>query len=90
MPRIVVPNYPYHITRRGNNKQNIFSDDKDREKYLSYTDEYCDRYNLSILSYYLMDNHLYFIAIPNNEDSLPKTFSTAHNRYSYFYNKKKS
>ena len=53
-----------------------------------YIDEYSNRYNLSILSYCLMDNHVHFIAIPNNENSLSKTYSTAHNRYSYFYNKK--
>ncbi len=87
--RIVVPNYPYHIIQRVNNKQNIFSEDEDREKYLFYIDEYSNRYNLSILSYCLMDNHVHFIAIPKNENSLSKTFSTAHNRYSYFYNKKK-
>ncbi len=48
--RIVIPNYPYHITQRGNNKRNIFSDDRDKEKYLSYIDGYSNKYNLSILS----------------------------------------
>jgi len=28
--RVVVPNYFYHITQRGNYRQNIFQDDEDR------------------------------------------------------------
>jgi len=86
--RIVIPNYPYHITQRGNNKRNIFSEDRDKEKYLSYIDGYSDNYHLSILSYCLMDNHVHFVAIPGNENSLSKTYGQAHHRYSYYYNKK--
>jgi len=86
--RIVIPNYPYHITQRGNNKRNIFSEVRDKEKYLSYIDGYSDKYNLSILSYCLMDNHVHFVAVPGNEDSLSNTYGQAHHRYSYYYNKK--
>lgn len=87
--RIVVPDYPFHITQRGNNRQDIFSDDEDREKYLSYLDEYSKEYKLSILAYCLMTNHVHFIAVPEQEDSLSKTFSSTHHRYSQYYNKKK-
>ena len=34
--RLVVPNYIYHITQRGNYRQNIFQDDEDRLRYLSW------------------------------------------------------
>ncbi len=37
--RLVVPNYIYHITQRGNYRQNIFQDDEDRLRYLSWIDE---------------------------------------------------
>ncbi len=86
--RIVIPNYPYHITQRGNNKRNIFSEDRDKEKYLSYIDGYSENYDLSILSYCLMGNHVHFVAIPGNENSLSKTYGQAHHRYFYYYNKK--
>ena len=36
--RVVVPNYIYHITQRGNDRQNIFQDDEDRFRYLSWID----------------------------------------------------
>jgi putative transposase len=37
--RIAVPNLPYHITQRGNYRQNVLQDDEDRLKYLSWIDE---------------------------------------------------
>jgi putative transposase len=68
--RIVVPNLPYHITQRGNYRQNIFQDDEDRLCYLSWINDYGKKYKLSIFGYCLMDNHVHFIAIPRKEDSL--------------------
>lgn len=32
--RVVVPDYPHHITQRGTNKTNIFFDDGDRRYFL--------------------------------------------------------
>lgn len=86
--RIVVPVYPFHVTQRGNNKQNIFSDDMDREIYLSYLHKYSKEYKLKLYAYCLMDNHVHFIAVPKKEESLSKTLSNAHHRYSQYYNKK--
>ncbi len=87
--RIVVPDLPYHITQRGNYRQVVFEDDEDRWSYLSWIDDYSKKYNLSIISYCLMDNHVHFIVIPREEDSLAKVFSISHMRYSQYFNKKK-
>jgi putative transposase len=35
-----------------------------------------------------MPNHVHFIAIPNKEYSLAKTFNTSHMRYAQYFNKK--
>ncbi len=37
--RIAIPGYPYHVTQRGNYRQNIFKDDSDRETYLSWIEK---------------------------------------------------
>jgi len=87
--RIVIPDLPYHITQRGNYRQDIFEDDEDRLSYLSWIDDYSKKYRLSIIAYCLMDNHVHFIAIPRKEDSLAKVFSISHMRYSQYFNKKK-
>ena len=87
--RIVVPDLPYHITQRGNYRQDIFQDNEDRLSYLSWINDYSKKYKLSIFAYCLMDNHVHFIAIPREEDSLAKVFSISHMRYSQYFNKKK-
>lgn len=35
-PREIVPGGIYHITTRGNNRQDIFLDKEDRQTYLSF------------------------------------------------------
>ncbi len=88
--RIVIPDLPYHITQRGNYRQDIFQDNEDRLSYLSWINDYSKKYKLSIFAYCLMDNHVHFIVIPREEDSLAKVFSISHMRYSQYFNKKKN
>lgn len=87
--RVVVLGWPHHITQRGNYKQKTFSGEADYKRYLQWLSEYCKKYDLNILAFCLMPNHVHFIAIPQKEDSLAKTFNTCHMRYSQYYNKKK-
>lgn len=86
--RTVVVGYPHHITQRGNNQRTVFSDDKDCNKYLSCLLEYSRKYKLSILVYCLMPNHIHFIGIPRDKDSLAKTYNYTQMRYAQYFNKK--
>ena len=86
--RIVVTGCPHHITQRGNYQQKTFSNKTDYERYLQWLSEYCKKYKLSTLAFCLMPNHVHFISIPQEPDSLSKTFNTCHMRYSQYYNKK--
>ncbi|MCD4783790.1 MAG: transposase [Candidatus Eremiobacteraeota bacterium] len=88
--RIVAPGFPHHITQRGNYRQEVFEDERDKRKYLSLIKEYSDRYGLKIWAYCLMYNHVHFIAVPLYSDSLSKTFRCAHARYSMYFNRKKN
>ncbi|MBN1527285.1 MAG: transposase [Candidatus Omnitrophica bacterium] len=88
--RIVAIDHPHHITQRGNYRQNVFTNDADRKQYLEFIAYYAKKLHLEIISYCLMDNHVHFIAIPKHEDSLSKTFSIAHTRYSQYFNNKMS
>jgi len=86
--RIVAAGLPHHITQRGNYRQDVFSDADDFKQYLAWIKEYSLKYGLSILAYCLMQNHVHFIAIPIDNDSLARTFNTAHMRYSQYFNRK--
>jgi len=86
--RVVIPKIPYHITQRGNNKQDVFSDDSDRVRYLNLIYEYTDRYKVEILSYCLMINHIHFVMVPPKCDSLGLIFNQISRRYALYFNKK--
>ena len=86
--RVVAVGLPHHITQRGNYRQDVFTNPDDRRQYLAWIREYSIKYGLSILVYCLMQNHVHFIAIPNESDSLARTFNAAHMRYAQYFNKK--
>ena len=64
LARLVVPGYPHHIVQRGNNRQLIFVDDVDRERYLGLLAEYAKRHDLPIHAFVLMPNHVHVLATP--------------------------
>jgi putative transposase len=86
--RVVAAGLPHHITQRGNYRQDVFLNADDRMRYLAWIKEYSLKYELSILAYCLMQNHVHFIATPSKDDSLAKTFNAAHMRYSQYFNQK--
>jgi len=91
MPRIgcaVAVGYPYHITQRGNYRQIVFESDEDYARYLEWFTVYSRKYSLKIWAYCLMGNHVHFITVPEEPDSLAKTFNTLHMRYSQYFNRK--
>ncbi|MBN2453701.1 MAG: transposase [Candidatus Omnitrophica bacterium] len=87
--RIVVQGYPHHITQRGNYRQTVFVEKPDYQKYLELLELYAVKNNLLLLAYCLMPNHVHYIAVPQNDNSLAKTFNACHMRYSQYFNKKK-
>ncbi|OGF48798.1 MAG: hypothetical protein A2231_04380 [Candidatus Firestonebacteria bacterium RIFOXYA2_FULL_40_8] len=91
MPRIarkVEIGLPHHITQRGNNRQDVFVDDKDRVNYLYWLERYSKEYSARIISCCLMSNHIHLIAVPEHHDSFSKTLSCTHYRYTQYFNRK--
>ena len=77
----------YHITQRGNNKQDIFFVDDDREIYLQFLAEESSKYGLEVLGYCLMTNHIHLIAVPKDSESLAKVVGKTHFRYTQYINR---
>ncbi|GBE06709.1 transposase IS200 like protein [bacterium BMS3Abin10] len=51
----------YHILCRGNNKQAIFGDDGDRQRYLEITGKYKKSLEFYLYHYALMPNHIHLV-----------------------------
>lgn len=85
--RIVIPNYPHHVTNRGNRGDPVFFTTEDKERYLSLFLEFSRRWGLDIGAYCLMDNHVHFMAVPRHADSLARTMGVTQMRYAQLVNK---
>ena len=55
--RIQYENACYHVTCRGNARENIFADDTDRKKFLTLLVRSSEIYQVDILAFVLMTNH---------------------------------
>ena len=80
--------HPHHVVQRGNYGRDVFVDDSDKEKYLALFNEYRTKYQLSVLAYCLMRNHVHFVVIPRTKDALSRVFNVTHMRYAQYFNKK--
>ena len=59
--RLEFPGAIYHLTSRGNGRQDIFLDDDDRVRFLTILAETVTRYNWNCHAYVLMGNHYHLL-----------------------------
>lgn len=81
MARVVVPDYPHHVTQRGNRRQAVFLANDDWSIYLSLIHSACRIAGTKVLAYCLMPNHVHFVMVPSHEDGLRVVLADAHRRY---------
>lgn len=84
--RIVVPGVAHHVTQRGNNQQDVFLVDDDRRAYLRLLKEQADKYELEVLGYCLMNNHVHLVVRPYEAASLANAVGRTHWRYTQYVN----
>ena len=77
----------YHIIIRGIDKQDIFNDDKDRNKFLEEISETQKKYGYQVCTYCLMDNHVHLVVYDVNQN-ISKAIQSLLIRYSMYFNKK--
>ena len=77
----------YHVMARGNGKQAIFLNDRDRTRFLSQLSEQVIKHGIRLYQYCLMDNHFHLLVeTPQaNISRFMQAFSTA---YTMYFNKK--
>ena len=85
--RIVILGLPHHVTQRGNNQQDVFFVDGDREAYLRVLREQCGKHGVRVLAYCLMTNHIHLVLTPAREDSLNPAVGRTHFIYTQHVNR---
>lgn len=86
--RIVYTSYPHHIIQRGNNRQAVFFDDRDRSFYLSLLKKYASECSCKVKAHCLMDNHVHMLLVPYQLDSLAKMMQKLSLTFTQYFNKK--
>lgn len=77
----------YHVTSRGDGREDIFLEEADRELFLDVLSETCDRFNWLIHAYCLMGNH-YHLLIETPDGNLSKGMRQLNGVYTQRFNRK--
>jgi REP element-mobilizing transposase RayT len=77
----------YHITSRGNLRDRIFFEDKDRERFLEILKRTKERYSYLLHAYALMDNH-YHLLMETPKANISQIMQNINTSYTVYINKK--
>jgi REP element-mobilizing transposase RayT len=90
-----VPDGSYHVVARGNNKQQIFLDDRDHHIFLDVVAATLSRFEWRCLTYCLMPNHYHLVVRTPNADLsrgmrqlngvYAQTFNRRHDRCGHLF-----
>ena len=76
----------YHVTARGNARADIYSDDCDRQQFLTLLHNMVRRYDWYCHAYCLMDNH-YHLLIETITPTLSKGMKFLNGTYTQYFNR---
>ena len=85
--RIKSENNTYHIIMRGINRQQIFEDEQDNEKFLEILEECRAISGYKIFAYCLMGNHFHLL-VKFEEEPIEQAMKRICGRFVYWYNTK--
>lgn len=88
LPRLTLPQYPHHVIQRGNNRQVVFTDAEDFEKFLALLAEHSVKNQVQVHAYVAMPNHFHLLVTPAAEEGLPKMMQSVGRAYAQYFNKR--
>jgi putative transposase len=87
--RIVLENIPYHVTQRGNGRQQVFFGAQDYRLYLDLLRVYAEDAQLRLWAYCLMPNHVHLIAVPERANAMASALGRTHANFARHFNLRK-
>jgi len=85
--RIEFPGAVYHVSSRGNRREDIFVDDEDRQSLLEVVALALSRFDAEALAYCLMDNHYHFV-LHTRQGNLSLLMRHINGVYTQTYNRR--
>lgn len=77
----------YHVTARGDRREDIYLDDRDRTAFLDVFAEVCERHRWACHAYCLMSNH-YHLLVETGEATLSKGMRQLNGVYTQRFNRR--
>ncbi len=90
MARVVVPHYPHHVVQRGHNRQVIFAERRDYQRYLDTLREYKEQYGVAVYAFCLMTNHVHLLLSPSDPTGLGELMKRLAGRQTRHHNRLES
>ena len=76
----------YHVTSRGDRREDIFLNDEDRHNFLAILQQVCERFNWLVHAYCLMDNH-YHLLVETPDGNLSQGMRQLNGDYTQTHNR---
>lgn len=91
MPRIVrnlICGQYLHIMSQGINREYILKYDNDKEKYLKLMERYSMKFEVNVIAYCIMSNHVHILVKSTNINNISNFMRMINGNYAMYYNKK--
>ncbi|MGZ8287855.1 MAG: transposase [Telluria sp.] len=88
LPRLVVPNHPHHIIQEGNDRQQIFRDEEDYQRFLGWLKDCAREFKVAIHAYALLPTHFHLLATPSTDEGLARMMQRLGRYYVPWFNQK--
>jgi len=91
MPRLARKSYKgeklFHVMVQGINKEEIFSEERQKYEYIKLLKQYEKEYQLSIIAYCVMENHVHLLIDTIDVEELTRYMHKLNTSYAIYYNK---
>ena len=77
----------YHVTARGNERRDIYRDDRDRRHFCELLAGMVEQFNVALHAFVLMDNH-YHLLLELREPNLSRAAQWLNTSYSLWFNRR--
>ncbi len=79
-----------HVMVQGINKEKIFFKEREKLEYIKLLNKYKNDYNISIIAYCMMDNHVHILIDTGNINNLTKYMHKVNTSYGIYFNKNRN
>lgn len=76
----------FHITTRGNNRERVFFDESDFERYKTLLRRYRAKFDFKLYAYALMPNHVHLLLETTPAGSISKIMHAINTAYATYFN----